>query len=436
MAGRRGGDDFSHSFAFNPWKPLESSTVEAIPPAPPRILIVDDDDSVRDVISVLLREEGYNCVVANGAEMALDVAGEEETPLVISDMKMPGRDGLWLLENLRERLPDTSVIMLTGYGDTESAVDCLRRGAVDYLLKPPKLTDLIRAIERALAKRRIEMARKRYQKKLEGKVRDRTAELRSALHNIANTYQNTLLALVAALDAREHETSDHSQRVVSYTSAIASRMGIRGKEMEEIGRGALLHDIGKIGVPDAVLLKPGKLTPDEWLEMRRHPEIGFQMIQNIPFLSTPADIVLSHQERYDGAGYPRNLQRNEIHIGARIFAVADTLDAMTSDRPYRKGTTFANAIQEIKRCANTQFDPDVVKAFLDIGEEGLIHIKKQMAEKKLNPMQAAADAAEAESELARLTDLDDEPDSPPVGSTATPIGAPPVVIRSASGTEG
>ncbi|RYZ33946.1 MAG: HD domain-containing protein, partial [Myxococcaceae bacterium] len=178
---------------------------------------------------------------------------------------------------------------------------------------------------------------------------------------------------------------------------------------------------------------------DEWLEMRRHPEIGFQMIQNIPFLSTPADIVLSHQERFDGAGYPRNLQRNEIHIGARIFAVADTLDAMTSDRPYRKGTTFANAIQEIKRCANTQFDPDVVKAFLDIGEEGLIRIKKEMAEKKLNPMQAAADAAEAETELARLTDLDDEADSPPVGpaSNAAPAHVTaPIAIRSASGTEG
>jgi response regulator RpfG family c-di-GMP phosphodiesterase len=319
---------------------------------------------VRDVISVLLREEGYNCVVASGAEMALDIAGQEETPLVISDMKMPGRDGLWLLENLRERLPDTSVIMLTGYGDTESAVDCLRRGAVDYLLKPPKLTDLIRAIERALAKRRIEMARKRYQKKLERKVRDRTAELRSALRDIANTYQNTLLALVAALDAREHETSDHSQRVVSYTSAIATRMGIRGKEMEEIGRGALLHDIGKIGVPDAVLLKPGKLTPDEWLEMRRHPEIGFQMIQNIPFLSTPADIVLSHQERYDGAGYPRNLQRNEIHIGARIFSVADTLDAMTSDRPYRKALGREIALGELKKGSGTQFDPRVVETFL------------------------------------------------------------------------
>src|SRR5262249_25770275 len=157
-------------------------------------------------------------------------------------------------------------------------------------------------------------------RKLERKVRDRTHELRVALSDIANTYQNTLLALVAALDAREHETSDHSQRVVRYTSAIATRMGIKAQELEEIARGALLHDIGKIGVPDAVLLKPGKLSSEEWLEMRKHPETGHQMIQNIPFLSTPAQIVLSHQERFDGKGYPRRLQGAEIHIGARIFS--------------------------------------------------------------------------------------------------------------------
>ena len=427
--------------------------MEAIPPVPPRILIVDDDDSVRDVISVLLREEGYNCVVASGAEMALDLAGQEETPLVISDMKMPGKDGLWLLEQLRERYPDTSVIMLTGYGDTESAVDCLRRGAVDYLLKPPKLTDLIRAIERALAKRRIELARKRYQKKLERKVRDRTTELRSALKDIAHTYQSTLLALVSALDAREHETSDHSLRVVRYTSAIADRMGIKGPELEEIGRGALLHDIGKIGVPDAVLLKPGKLTPEEWLEMRKHPDIGFQMIQNIPFLATPAQIVLSHQERWDGQGYPRNLRGQEIHIGARIFAVADTLDAMTSDRPYRKGTSFANAITEINRCAGTQFDREVVRAFLDIGEQALIKIKEDMYRSKLTLVQAEVQAHEAEATLARLSeDLDDLDQtipgpvsssprvvpSPPASSTSPSTGPQPTVVLSvlAGGRQG
>jgi len=376
--------------------------------APTRILIVDDDASVRDVISVLLQEEGYECRTASSAEAALDIAAAEAPPLVISDMKMPGRDGIWLLEAFRERYSETAVIMLTGYGDTEAAVDCLRRGAVDYLLKPPKLTDLIRAIERALAKRRIELARKRYQKKLERKVRDRTGELRTALRNIQGTYQTTLLALVRALDAREHETSDHSQRVVKYTEHIAERLGLRGPELEEIGRGALLHDIGKIGVPDAVLLKPAKLTPEEWKEMRRHPDIGYDMIRSIEFLNTPAAIVLSHQERFDGRGYPRCLRGEEIHIGARIFAVADTLDAMTSDRPYRKGTTFENAVDEIERCAGSQFDPEVVRAFLDIGVKNLRRIKEDMAATKARESgEVEQDARDAEEALDRALDTVD-----------------------------
>ena len=376
--------------------------------APTRILIVDDDASVRDVISVLLQEEGYECRTASSAEAALDIAAAEAPPLVISDMKMPGRDGIWLLEAFRERYPETAVIMLTGYGDTEAAVDCLRRGAVDYLLKPPKLTDLIRAIERALAKRRIELARKRYQKKLERKVRDRTGELRTALRNIQGTYQTTLLALVRALDAREHETSDHSQRVVKYTEAIAERLSLRGPELEEIGRGALLHDIGKIGVPDAVLLKPAKLTTEEWKEMRRHPDIGYDMIRSIEFLNTPAAIVLSHQERFDGRGYPRCLRGEEIHIGARIFAVADTLDAMTSDRPYRKGTTFENAVDEIQRCAGSQFDPEVVCAFMDIGVKNLRRIKDDMAAAKARESgEVEQDARDAEEALDRALDTVD-----------------------------
>ena len=376
--------------------------------APTRILIVDDDASVRDVISVLLQEEGYECRTASSAEAALDIAAAEAPPLVISDMKMPGRDGIWLLEAFRERYPETAVIMLTGYGDTEAAVDCLRRGAVDYLLKPPKLTDLIRAIERALAKRRIELARKRYQKKLERKVRDRTGELRTALRNIQGTYQTTLLALVRALDAREHETSDHSQRVVKYTEAIAERLSLRGPELEEIGRGALLHDIGKIGVPDAVLLKPAKLTTEEWKEMRRHPDIGYDMIRSIEFLNTPAAIVLSHQERFDGRGYPRCLRGEEIHIGARIFAVADTLDAMTSDRPYRKGTTFENAVDEIQRCGGSQFDPEVVRAFMDIGVKNLRRIKEDMAAAKARESSdVEQDANDAEEDLDRALDTVD-----------------------------
>ncbi len=183
------------------------------------------------------------------------------------------------------------------------------------------------------------------------------------------SYNSTLYALVAALDAREHETSDHSQRVVRYTLAIADRLGVPAAEQPDMARGALLHDIGKIGVPDAILLKPGPLTCDEWEEMRRHPQIGWTILKSIAFLQIPAEIVLSHQERFDGSGYPRGLRGEAIPLGARIFAIADTLDAMTTDRPYRKRTTFEWALREIRRCAGTQFDPGCVDAFLSMGEE-------------------------------------------------------------------
>lgn len=343
------------------------------------LLIVDDDAAVRDVISVLLAEEGYTITTTPSAEQAIELVGRGEVHLVISDLKMPGHDGLWLLDQMRKEHPDTSVIMLTGFGDTEAAVECLRRGATDYLLKPPKVTDLIRSIERALSRRRIDLARRRYQKRLERKVADKTAELTKALAELEVSYQTTLLALVAALDAREHETSDHSQRVVRFTKSIARVLGFDGRELADIGRGALLHDIGKIGVPDSILLKPGPLTKDEWVEMRKHPDIGFQILKGIPFLETPAEIVLSHQERFDGAGYPRGLAGQKIPIGARIFAIADTFDAITSDRPYRRGRSFDVAKEEIARCGKTQFDPECVQAFLSLDNDRLAEIRAAVA---------------------------------------------------------
>jgi len=341
------------------------------PSEPTRILIVDDDSSVRDVISVLLTEEGYAVTAVASAQAALDAAQLGEHSLAISDVRMPGKDGFWLLERMRELHPDTAVIMLTAFGDTEAAVECLRNGAADYLLKPPKVTELIRAIERALGRRRLELARQRYRRSLEDRVREKTAELSRTLHDLQSTYSQTLWTLVAALDAREHETSDHSQRVVRYTLAVARRLGIAERDLPDIGRGALLHDIGKIGVPDAILLKPAKLTQEEWTEMRKHPQIGFNILKSVDFLGVPAQIVLAHQERYDGRGYPHGLSGDAIPIGARIFAIADAFDAMTSDRPYRKAGSREAARAEIAKFAGTQFDERCAEAFLSMKEAEL-----------------------------------------------------------------
>jgi putative nucleotidyltransferase with HDIG domain len=340
------------------------------------ILVVDDDASVRHVISTVLREEGYSVRAAASAEQALELLrASGEVPTVLSDLKMPGHDGIWLLDQILQRHPHAAVVMLTGYGDTENAVECLKRGAADYLLKPPRITDLVRAIERAQSRRKLAIARNRYHEGLAQRVREKTLEITEALRSTADAYTSTLSALVAALDAREHETSDHSQRVVRFTMAIARRMGIGGDELDQIGRGALLHDIGKIGVPDSILLKAGPLTPSEWIEMRKHPEVGHQILQSIAFLSSAADVVLAHQERWDGGGYPRGLSGTQIPLGARIFAIADTLDAMTSDRPYRRGVSYDEARAEIARCSGTQFDPSCVNAFLAVPVAELVELR-------------------------------------------------------------
>ena len=343
------------------------------------MLVVDDDRAVRDVLCAVLREEGYVVRQADSAEAALESLRKEgDLPLILSDMKMPDHDGMWLLDRVFERHPSAAVVMLTGYGDTLSAVECLKRGAADYLLKPPRVTELVRAVERAHSRRKLALARTRYHEGLARRVREKTAELTAALLGIEAAYASTLAALVQALDAREHETSHHSQRVVKYTLGIAERMAgiLCPEELGQIARGALLHDIGKIGVPDSILLKAGPLTPAEWVEMRRHPETGWQILQSIEFLRLPSEIVLSHQERFDGSGYPRKLSRAQIPLGARIFAIADTLDAITSDRPYRKAASFPEARAEIARCAGTQFDPACVEAFLQISDDELIELRK------------------------------------------------------------
>jgi len=337
--------------------------------APTRVLIVDSDRVSGRVVAYLLADEGYVCVAACTAREALDILRASKFDLVLCDLHLPDSDGLSLLDRLAADHPSTAVIMLAGPGESERAVECLRRGAFDCLLRPSKATDLVRSIERALARRRLDLARRRYRTSLEWRVREKTAELSRALRDLEGAYSSTLHALVAALDAREQETSDHSQRVVRFTLAIAERLGVPDSQRADIARGALLHDIGKIGVPDAILLKKGPLLPDEWREMRRHPQIGHTILKSIAFLRVPADIVLAHQERFDGSGYPRGLTGDEIPVGSRIFAIADALDAITSDRPYRRGAPLDQARDEIEKCAGTQFDPSCVQAFLSLDLE-------------------------------------------------------------------
>jgi response regulator RpfG family c-di-GMP phosphodiesterase len=329
------------------------------------ILITDDEKTVRQSLKEVVSAHGFGCTTAPNARAALKSLQERRYELVIADINMPGEDGLWLLQKIKEGYPDTAVIMLTGVGDVKIAVGCLKLGASDYVTKPFKIDDVLASIYNALEKRRLLLENSSYQRSLEEMVRQRTSELNRALEDIELSYVSTLEALIAALDAREHETQNHSQRVQSYTVGIARAYGIPADRLGDVARGALLHDIGKIGVSDNILLKPGKLTPEEWVEMRRHPEIGYQILKSIPYFDGATRIVRYHHERWDGKGYPYGLKTEEIPIEARIFMIADTFDAMTSDRVYRKAQPPEAAVAELQRFAGSQFDPGVVRCFVD-----------------------------------------------------------------------
>ncbi len=357
-----------------------------------RVLIVDDEATIRDLLQAGLESEGYQCRSCAGAREALATLKDEMFDLVLSDIDMPGISGVQLLQDVKAMSPDLDVIMVTGVVDTDTAINAIRVGASDYVTKPFNLEEVLLIIERTLEKRRLVRENQDYQRNLEARVRERTSELqkkndeieelftelKTAFEEVRQAYQDILEALMAALDTRDTETQGHSLRVAEYTVAIARRLGVVEPELTNIRRGALLHDVGKIGIPDAILRKPGKLTEEEWVEMRRHPEIGYRMLCDIKFLERALPIVLSHQERYDGTGYPRQLKGDGIPLGARIFAVADTLDAMTSDRPYRAALPYERAHKEIIDFAGRQFDPNVVKAFVSIPQEEFTRIQQRV----------------------------------------------------------
>src|SRR2546423_1335095 len=284
--------------------------------------------------------------------------------LMLSDVMRTNLDGIGLLEKTKERFPDMPVVMVTAVHDISVALAALRNGAYDYLLKPFEREQLLATVRRALENRRLKLENREYLTNMELLVAARTEQLRKAMGNLERSYDITLEALGDALDLKDAETEGHSKRVTAFTIAIARALGLSSQEIRVITRGAFLHDIGKMAIPDAILRKPGKLTEDEQAIMREHCYRGYQMLRKIPFLAEAAEIVYSHQEMYDGSGYPRGLKGDEIPLGARLFAIADTLDAITSDRPYRAAQTLSAAREEIKKWSGRQFDPKAVEIFV------------------------------------------------------------------------
>jgi|CZKL01.1.fsa_nt_gi putative nucleotidyltransferase with HDIG domain len=334
-----------------------------------RILVVDDETHVRSMIGATLERQGYDVQLASNGRDALEMLERDGFDLVLTDIVMQDGNGITLLERIRGQQPHLPVVMVTAIHDISVAIDSMRRGAYDYLLKPFEREHLIATVLRALEYRQAMQENHNYQQNLEQVVRARTEMLRQAMEDLEHSYDVTLEALGDALDLKDSETEGHSKRVTAYTIALARAMGIAPAEIKVIARGAFLHDIGKMAIPDNILRKPGPLNRQEQEVMREHCTRGYHILRKIPFLSEAAEIVFAHQEHFDGSGYPSRLRGGEIPIGARIFAIADTLDAVTSDRPYRKARSFDVAREEILRCSGAQFDPSVVEVFLKIPNE-------------------------------------------------------------------
>jgi putative nucleotidyltransferase with HDIG domain len=337
---------------------------------PERILVVDDEETIREIVSSMLNSAHFQTrQAASGIEALAQLDSGEEFDLVLSDLMMAEMDGIALLERTKERFPSLPVVMVTAVHDISVALQALRNGAYDYILKPFEREQLLATVRRALETRRLKRENDAYRTNLEALVAARTQQWKEALANLEKSYDVTLEALGDALDAKDAETEGHSKRVTAFTIAIARKMGLPKEEISVIARGAFLHDIGKMAIPDEILFKPGKLTGDEMALMREHAYAGYKIVSKIPFLTEAAEIVYSHQEWYDGTGYPRGLKGDQIPLGARIFLIADTLDAMTTDRPYRAAQSLEAARKEIEKFSGRQFDPRVVRAFLAMPED-------------------------------------------------------------------
>ena len=334
-----------------------------------KVLVVDDETHVRNMVGSTLERQGYEVKLASSGREALEMLGVSGFDLVLTDIVMQDINGIALLERIHAQQPNLPVVMVTAIHDISVAIDSMRRGAYDYLLKPFERDHLLATVQRALDHRKVLQESQNYQQSLEQMVQARTEMLHHAMEDLEHSYDVTLEALGDALDLKDSETEGHSKRVTAYTIALARAMGLPPAEIKIIARGAFLHDIGKMAIPDEILRKPGKLTPEEQEVMREHCSRGYHMLRKIPFLAGASEIVFCHQEHYDGSGYPSGLRGREIPVGARIFAIADTLDAITSDRPYRKSKSFDHAREEILRCSGTQFDPTVVETFLKIPNE-------------------------------------------------------------------
>ena len=324
------------------------------------LLIVDDEAAIRKLLCQKLSKEGYQCEEANAAEQILNTLATSPIALVILDIKMPGKSGIELLPEIKSDYPDTAVIMATAVTDINVAIQCLKQGADDYLCKPFNLEEVSLAVQRALEKRLLKLELREYQQFLEEKVEEQTGEIRKI-------FLGAIEALVSALEAKDKYTGGHSRRVTEIALALGNELGLSAHDMEDLRWGSLLHDIGKIAIDQLIQNKPDRLTREEYEHIMIHAHVGADIVRPV-VNGKITEMIEHHHDHYNGSGLHQVIAGSDIPLEARILAVADAFDAMISDRPYRSALSITEAIDEIKRCAGTQFDPAVVAAFLKTAE--------------------------------------------------------------------
>jgi len=327
------------------------------------ILVVDDDNTIGQLLVSILSSTYKQVDLARDADEALKFLSISQYNLALVDIRLPKIDGIWLLKEIKQRYEDTEVVMITGVGNLETAVECMRLGAANYFTKPIRKNQLDMVIERALERRDLLLTKRNYQKQLETCIEKKTQELRRVIKELEEFNEDIIYRLANAVESRDHITGKHLGRMSKYTELLAEVLGLNYKL---IGLASLLHDVGKIGIPDNILLKESPLTDDEYEIIKTHPVIGGKILSGGTGLTlqTAKIIAEQHHERWDGTGYPMGLSGEAISLEGRIVAITDSFDAISSTRPYRPAMTFEKSLEILTEESGTHFDPSLIDIFI------------------------------------------------------------------------
>ena len=354
-----------------------------------RILVVDDEEPIRRILCRLLDRNGYSSAAAADADEALRTLKEEHYALVLTDMDMPGTSGLDLIMQIQNEFDDTATVMVTGMDDTNLANTALEIGAYGYIIKPFEPNEILINVSNAMRRRSLEIENRNHRHRLEQTVKERTAELWGAIASLEQaerdlrlSREETIQRLAIAAEFRDDETAQHIQRMSRYCSLLALSAGRDSEAAELIRVASLMHDVGKIGIPDSILLKPGELTPEENKIMQQHCQIGYRILagSQSTLLMSAAEIARTHHERVDGTGYPFGLDGDEIPFEGRVAAIADVFDALTSNRTYKRAYPLGKAVEEMRAARGTHFDGVLLDAFFDVLDE-VLEVKDQFADR-------------------------------------------------------